>query len=565
MRQVHLSGRYLAIILLISLLASGCTNGQTSSPGSGQTSTTIHTSSESMPGTPGGTTASRIGGNLAIAVLEQLPAFDPFGSSKQEPQLHPFEALTYQGLLTLADDQTLKPALASACQVEQASGKHIVQLTLRQGLQWSDGQPVTVEDVQYSLELYARPDYYGVWREQLHLITGASAYRSGQAEHLAGIALDPAKGVVRISLERDDIAFLQALRAPLLPKHQLTGKSVGEIDVLSQAGRIVGTGPFQIRQKEAKGWQYAANERYYAGMPKLAAVRVVPVAPADLYAKMSSGEVQWAWVTPEMASQLPTELSEQTELLKGPASGYQFLGFNVKSPALQDVAVRRALAQAIDPGMISKQQLYGLAETVDSPLAPQSFAHAAEAYPVYDVEQAKQVLAQKGYSEQKPLTLTLVYPTASEVRERLVKSLVAAWASLPVKIEQKGLAPEEYAAYVFGGKPLDLYLYGWKYPDDPAQLIKLWHSREKVGERGLNASRYESPHVDQLLQRAQQFLSADERKKLFAELQKQLSSDLPMDPLLQLPQYYLASKRLHGPAGHVSAQPFEQIHTWSLE
>jgi peptide/nickel transport system substrate-binding protein len=560
-----LSKRVLLLGVLAASLMTGCTSGQLPPPQTTLSQTPPPQTSSPQTGSPAETQAApREGGELVAAALGKLPSFDPFGGSKQETALTDFESLVYRGLFTHGPDRSLAPALASGYTIDRTQSKPAVVVTLRKGVVWSDGQPVTVDDVVYTYEEYANPHYYGVWRKWSHLLDGVSPFRAGKAPHIAGITADPKKGTVRFALVRNDVTFLQSLTAPLLPKHQLAGKPIGELDALSRSGKMVGAGPFQVKALEEGAWQFAANSHYYEGKPHLEAVRVVPIPPAQLADEVKAGRIHFSWVSPEMAHRLAAAGGEAW-IASGAANGYHFLGFNTQSPGLQDVEVRRALAQAVSPQTIAKESFWGLAAVVKSPLAPGSFAYAPGEMPGYQPEAAASALARKGYTQEKPLVLTLTYPGGNPVRERLVDSLLKAWSSLPVRIEKKALPAEEFAAAVFGGSKLDLYLYAWKYPNDPAELMQLYHSREKVGELGLNASRYQNRQADQLLERGQLLLPAEERKKLFAAWQQRFAADLPIFPLLALPNRYVVSNRLHGVPQQLETQPFAEIHTWWVE
>lgn len=550
-----LSRGMLCLILLTATAVTGCTDRQTAtSPTQGNPVTQPQT----QPALP------QEGGELVVAAPESTLIIDPYGVSKKETELNAYEQLTYRGLFTRADDQSLAPALATEYKIDRSQPKPAVVVTLRKGTTWSDGKPVTVDDVLYTFEEYARPHYYGVWRESIHLLQGISPYRTGKAAHIAGITTDPKTGVIRFSLERDDITFLQLFTAPLLPKHQLIGKPVEELNTMSRAGVITGAGPFQIRSVGSRALNFDRNKNYYGTKAHLNSIRVVTVAQADLAKEVSEGRIHWSWVSPEQTRQLQDAQTAGASVKAGTASGYHFVGFNLQSKLLQDIAVRKALAQVISPEAIAQEKLFGLAEPVNSPLSPESFAYVSGNFPTTQVEAAQNTLNQKGFTKEKPLTLTFAYPDDSSVRERLVEAVVQAWKTLPVNVVKKPLAPDEFVAYLFGGSPTDLYLYAWEYPGDPAEMIRLWHSREQVGEHGLNASRYRNQRADELLQRGQLLLPQEERKKLFTEWQTIFAADLPIIPLVQIRNHYYISNHLHGVDEKLGMQPFAKIEDWYL-
>lgn len=556
MTRHALSTRVLLIFGLIAFLLTGCTNTNT-----GQTQAAKQ--NEKPPAASRQQASHSQGGELVIAAMEQLPVFDPFGVSKRETHLHDLERITYQGLFTQGSDQSLEPSLATGYTIDRTKPKPAVVVTLRKGAVWPDGKPVTVEDVLFTYQEYARPYYYGVWRKWSHLLDGVSPFRTGKAAAISGITVDRQQGTIRFSLSRDDVSFLQSLTVPLLPKHQLAGKTTGEIDALSKTGKLLGAGPFQVDSLTPREWTLVANSSFYGSKPRLNSIRVIPLAQAKLEEELKAGRVHVSWLSPELASKLAQV--ENGRIVSAAAKGYHFLGYNLQSPALQDITIRKALAQAISPGQISKDSLYGWADPVKSPLAPGSFAYEPGEWPAFQPDAAAKAFAQKGYTKEKPLPLAFVYPANNQVRERLARELSKALEQLPVRLEKKALPPDQFVSYLFGGSKVDLYLYAWEYPADPVELNRLWHSREKVGERGFNASRYVNPEADQLLEKAQRLLPASERKPLYGAWQKQFSQDLPIYPLVQVRNPYFVSAQVHGVPDQLGIDPLNSIEEWWIE
>ncbi|MGE5702280.1 MAG: ABC transporter substrate-binding protein, partial [Clostridia bacterium] len=499
------------VCCLVAVLVSGCvSNGQTISLGTEATKPPVAQSSQRMGvANPSKVVVAGKDTEVVISVPDQLPAWDPLGFAKQEMELTPVESLGYEGLLQPLPDQTYGPALASTIQITRADGLPVVLLTLREGLKWPDGKPITTDDVRFTLETFARPDYYGIWRRKMTLIRGGSPYRAGNAAHISGIATDPTKRTVRIELEQEDITFLQVLAGPLLPKHQLEGVEMDKLEEQSRKGGLIGAGPFKLTGMKPRGWSFAANDFYYKEKPKISSLRVIPIPPETLSQAIQEGTVHIGWASPQ-AGRIPDGVSR----MHAQARGYQFLGFNLLTPALQDQEIRRTLIQALPVDRMIKERFNGLAEAAQGPLPVRSFAYAKGSWPSYDLKKASRTLAQKGYSHKQPLHLHLVYPKDA-VREQLVQGIREAWRSLPIKLKTTSFSAEEYAAYVFGASPYDLYVYGWRDGHDPAELFKLWHSKQKTGERGYNASNYRSSEADKLLEQGVRFLPQTERKRLF--------------------------------------------------
>ncbi|MGC5324256.1 ABC transporter substrate-binding protein [Brevibacillus sp. SYSU BS000544] len=511
-------------------------------------------------------TTPRGSGELVIGSLERMPSFDPFGVSKKEAFLNPYELIGYRGLLSYNDQQLIVPNLASGYRViNPQKGKPIVELILPPGLRWSDGREVTTADIVFTYQTYARPDYYGIWRKQMHLVQGVSPFRSGKSATISGITQDASKRMVRITLERNQIGFMTALTAPLLPKHQLAGKTVDQIHNLSESGRIIGAGPFIIKEMKSDEWKLAPNPYFAKGTPRLKAIRIVREGAATAGPDTLQGKIHWSGVSPSFAQSLSGQDAAKASLKSAPGNGYTILGFNLQSKKVSDLSIRLALAQALSTEQIVPDTYQPIVEQVKSILPQASFAYHAGQFPSNQVKEARKTLAAKGYTKESPLTLVLTYPCDSEFRTQLVEKMKMAWADLPIQLTLKPLPHDQFVSYLFGGSPTDLYVYSWRYADDPGELQALFHSKEKVGELGLNASRYESASADKLLERGQLFLDSKERKAIFTNWQQRVAADLPILPLVQINQLYYVSSHVKGieePLGH---NPFASIHTWWVE
>lgn len=498
-----------------------------------------------------------------IAMPQHYPAVDPLGLDKREQELTAVERFGYEGLLQPLSDQTYGPALASDYRVENRDGKPVITVRLRPGGKWPDGQPITVDDVRATLELYAKPEYYGIWRSQLALLEGASAFRAEKAKQISGIVTDAASQTIQLHLTQEDRSFLPILTAPLLSHKQLAGKGLPEIERLAKAGQLLGAGPFQVESIAGDNWTFSANLHYYAGTPRLKALHVRRMTTEQAQAAVQAGEVHIAWVAPGQAAQLAKKPPENLRLVTTEAAGYHFLGFNLTAGPAADRQVRRALVEALSAKKIAHDRFFGMGKIADGPLSPLSFAYKPQPLPAYNLQQAARTLADKGYSKAHPLVLAMVYPQDA-VRERLFQAVQEAWRPLPVKVTAKPLPADEFAAHVFGASPYDLYLFGWKDGQDPSVLNRLWHSREKPGELGFNASHYYNAKADRLLDSANGFLPQAERKRLYAEWQALFAHDLPIMPLVRLPESYVVAKRLHGIEADHGVQPFGGSWKWSL-
>ncbi|HEY9854091.1 MAG TPA: ABC transporter substrate-binding protein, partial [Stenomitos sp.] len=174
----------------------------------------------------------------------------------------------YNGLVTFDSAARVVPDLAERYTVSP-DGKHYT-FTLRPGVRFHDGHPLTSEDVRYSLTRLLRPETKSPGASFYRAIVGAPEALDGKGQAVAGIATPDARTVV-ITLSEPQPTFLQVLG---LSYAAIVPKGAGEIDGFAK--HPVGTGPFRL--KEYVSGQRLVFERnpYYfkAGLPKLSGVEV---------------------------------------------------------------------------------------------------------------------------------------------------------------------------------------------------------------------------------------------------------------------------------------------------
>lgn len=243
------------------------------------------------------------GGTLTVGVMDEV-RIDPVGFDKTRSEYTAAEQLVYQGLFSYSADQQLKPQLIEEYQYKVAEEEKQLVLTLKKGISWHDGKPVTTDDIVYTLQTYLNPYYYGIWGDDLDVISGVSNYRSFRDETISGVSVDREKNQVLIRLDRYDLSFLHALTAPLLPKHQLEEKSFSEIERLSAEGKLLGTGPFRLDGMEEGSVRFQRFDDYYVQTPYLEEIVMLEVNPSLSFEEWSQKGIDLMKVGPLDEKQL---------------------------------------------------------------------------------------------------------------------------------------------------------------------------------------------------------------------------------------------------------------------
>ncbi len=452
--------------------------------------------------------------------------------------------LVFEPLLRFGPDLHAEPALALQDPAVNnggisADGEHITY-HLRRDTLWSDGSPVTSEDVRFALDAIRNPKNDVPTRG---FFGAVAAVRT------------PDRWTVVIDLKRADPATLAATRLLVpLPAHLLRG--YGDLNTVPYNGLPIGNGPYRVtRWRRGDVIALAANSRYWRGEPKIARfeVRIVPSNSTALL-QLRTGEADLALVPPSQLANVPA-----SGLVRSVAAGlaWEQLTFNLDNAALRDRNVRRALTLAVDRDTLARDVGHGLYKT-DRLLLPmfQWALDPAAAVPAFDPAEAARLLDRSGWrigsdglrhKGGKSLILTMVFPAGGN--GVLPAAVAAALERVNVHVDQKpiqdGLLYDTAAAggILKGGK-FDLALIGLQTNPDPdvAWLVAC----NQRSPAGYNFARYCSAQVDAQLARERSTFDRRVRARALALVQRLLLADLPFDPLFRQDELWASAPWIRG-------------------
>ena len=291
-------------------------------------------------------------------------------------------------------------------------------ITIQHDVKWSDGEPLTADDIIYSYEIIGHPDYTGIrYDADFQNIIGAEEYKAGTADSISGIKKIDDK-TVEISFKKVSPAIYSGgdgLWMSAAPKHQLQDIPVADL-ITSDAVRKnpVTLGAWKIdKLVDGESIQFVANENYWKGKPKLDKLVLQVVPSASIGEALRTGQY-------DLASSYPTTLYDGVKdltnltVLARPELAYTYIGFklgkfdsasnlNITDPnaKMSDVNLRKAIAYAIDVETVTERFYQGLRSRATS-LIPPAFASFHDTTLTgfnYDPEKAKSLLEEAGYKD----------------------------------------------------------------------------------------------------------------------------------------------------------------------
>lgn len=452
--------------------------------------------------------------------VSDLPSIDPPSPQAGDAQSNLVEGLIFGGLVRLDENLKVQPDAASSWTV--SDGGKVYTFTLRPGLKWGDGTPVTASDVVWSLTRAFNPAYAsGSASSYLSHILGGMDVVNGKAKTVRGLtAIGTNK--VRITLDQPAAVFLDQIAysvADLVPRHEVAagGKKWTE--------HAAATGPFIVKQwKHNQEIDLAPNPYYWRGKPKLAGVIVEFVQNTETaYNLYRTGAVDVMGAINFPGNHLQ-DVQSMPDLHTKPQLFTEYLPVNEHRAPLNNPLVRQALSYAINrvtiTGLLNHRFLP--ASGMLPPGMPGFDTHLDGQ--VFDPNKARKLLAQAGYPNGKGMPrITLSVDGGDNDGQTKAIALKEFWHRvLGIDV---GLNQLEHGAYndALTARKFDLAFIQWgaDYPD-PQDFLSLQFQTGVPNNNGF----YSSARFDSLTTSADIMPhDSPERYRKYQEAEQALLND----------------------------------------
>ncbi|MGC9025140.1 MAG: peptide ABC transporter substrate-binding protein, partial [Chloroflexia bacterium] len=478
--------------------------------------------------------------------------------------------LLYAGLTRLDDHLLPRPDLAEQWHVSPDGLQ--VTFTLRPNLRWSDGMPLTAEDVRFTW------DALRSWEVRLGL-------QADLHDYVAAVTA-PVSDTVVFILNRRLAGLLADASYPILPRHiwgGLSPQALQEADLLSIP---VGSGPFLLKERwPGEALVLERNPYYYGPSPFLDQVALL-VAPDPQVTEgaLRQGDLHLAQVPPEVYRALQESPAQRPLVLaRYPAPQYTFVAFNLRDGRpFADPALRRAWALAVDQEAVVRQATGGEGIPLRSPILPPNWAYVEPPPRRSDPEEARARLAGAGWSDSdgdgivekdgRPLVVRLYVRADAPERLEACRLMAEQVRAVGIAVE---VVPADFqsviAAKLRPPYDFDLLCMQWRNLGPDPDLFYLFHSSQVWQEEGdsrenlYNLVGYRSEEADRLLLAGRDTYDPEKRREVYRELQEVLDRDLPYYLLWGDPLYLVADARLtsaDGPIFWETPNFFWNIERW---
>lgn len=465
------------------------------------------------------------GGTYIEATVGRVNSMNPlFATTTSEKILSKlmFATLTY-------NDFSGHPGPGLASSVTYSEDGKVWRVKLRDGLVWSDGEPITNEDVLFTIELIQNPAVSTIYMANLENVKVA----------------EDENGYIVFTLPSAYADFVSALDIPIVPKHVLENTPTKTLVEADFSKSPVTSGPFNFNaaqdtntSDDEKTIYLTANQNYYLGKPMINsfAVHVYNDKEAVISALNAGSATATAELSGEDAAKVTTA-SYYTRLSGIDAGAFAFLN-NSRGP-LGNAEFRRALRQGLDLSEI--RSAAPNTSALNFPiLRSQIELESYPSIPANNKEEAKAKIAELLGGESATLEIATVddgyLPAVAEKLAANIRELGIECRVIPYAESQ------EFVANVISKRNYDILVYEIQLGSDPDPL-PYYHSSQ-VKTSGLNLSNYRNAIVDDLLIGARGTMSDTLRIRKYEKFLEYWATDVPAIGLFQSNMTYIYNKNV---------------------
>ena len=457
--------------------------------------------------------------------------------------------LIFDGLMRNDEDNQVVAGLAEGYDYDEETFTYTFHI--RDGIKWHDGEPLTADDVKFTIEAIMNPD---------NLSENAPDFEDIEEISVAD------EHTISFRLSTPNAAFTQYMTMAILPKHCLEGEDMQESEFFRNP---VGTGAYKLKSwDDGQSIVLTKNEDYYRGAANISTIifKIIPDDNAQAI-QLKSGEIDLALLDPKNAAAFKDDNSFKVYDMT--TADYRGILFNYANDYwTKNRDLIPAICYAIDRQAIVNAVLLGQGMTAYGPLQRNEYNNENVEHYDYNPEKAKSILedagcvmGSNGYYERKGEEIGFTISVMSGEQDRLDIAMAAAQ-----QLREAGINCKVDVPAVMDWNGQTAAIIGWGSPFDADD-----HTYKVFGtDKGANYSAYSDAEVDKWLKTARESLDPEVRREAYARFQEALAADPAYAFICYIDADYVASSKVHGikedmVLGHHGVGIFNNIIDWTVE
>jgi peptide/nickel transport system substrate-binding protein len=458
-----------------------------------------------------------------------------------------------------------------------APDKKSITIKIKDNVKWSDGQPLTADDIIFTYDVLGNKDYSGVRYGDNTItqdIVGMADYHAGKAKTITGLKKLDDK-TVQINYNHVNPGLLTGIWSYAMPKHYFQNVPIKNMPSSDQVRKKpIGFGPFVITKiVPGESVEFSPNPYYYRGKPKLDKIILKVVNPKVVAKSLQNGDID---VAEFPNSQYKNNQNPKNyQYVARMDYYYAYIGFKlghwdaknnkvVTDPTVPvaNKALRQAMGYALDLKAVSDKFYQGLSFPANSLIPPffnRYHDSSLKGY-TYDPKKAKKILADAGYKDVdgdgyvedpngKKLVLNYAAMSGSAVAEPLATYYIQAWKNIGVHVQLLDGRLQEFNSFyervgLHGKDDPKINVYGgaWSTGTDPDP------SGLYANNSMFNFPRFDNAENEQLLKDgvSEKAIDPNYRKQVYDKWQALMNDQAPVIPTLYEYQLYAVNNRVTG-------------------
>ena len=431
-------------------------------------------------------------------------------------------------------DQNLEPIPGTVAKWEIEEGGKAYVLHIDPRAKWSDGQPVTAEDVVFTLGriLDEESMQFASWFESL--------------DRAQTKAVD--ERTVRVVFREPKVTQLMSFNIGVLPKH------VYEKGDFKKTRAVIGNGPYVLDRRETgKTILLKRNANYWREKPYIDSVLFRVIADDNVaWNALKRGDVHVTRVNNDTWMREKDAVRDRVDFYNTWLLAYNCVAWNLKDPLLQDAGIRRAMAMAYDRQTVIDKLYHGQARAISGPFLPDSWASNPDVHPSeFDPAGAAALLSAADWKDTngdgtldrngQPFRFTLLIPAGSKTSTDQAQIYQDSLRRIGVQMEIATLDGAAFFDRILKGD-YQAALMSWTNDPDP-DPYGLFHSSQ-MPPAGLNVVHYANAEADQLMVRGRTTFDRGQRTDLYHQLHDIIAADQPYLFMVQVGMKWAVDKRV---------------------
>ncbi len=471
-------------------------------------------------------------------------------------------SLLFESLIILDETGEYQPDLATW---ELSEDKLTYTFTLKDGIKFSDGTPMTANDVYFTYATIAHPDYNGPRAYAVSNLVGYEAFHKGETDVFEGIKVVDEKTI--------SFTYNEGLASPanienftygIIPQHYYKFEKWDDFLALNE--KPLGSGVMVFEDFEPKQFiKMVRNENYWAGNSngaQIGGLYFLEVPEESIISALQTEQIDFAQPAASSDNLKALEALSNIHVANYLGNGYTFMCFNCTRPTLSDKRVRQALMYALDrKSFIKAQYGEGIAEVGMAPISPVSWAFPdAKDLNAYDFDMAKaaKLMDEAGwtmgtdgfrYKDGQKFSISWLVYTDSPWPGKLSSMAADTWKQLGVDLTIELMDFETVGARTMdapvGEKDFDIYTMGFSLSVDPDPTGALFDDDAYV-EKGFNASGYKNPAAMELVKKGKAEFDTAKRAEIYKEWAKIMNDEIPHAIVAYRSEIWGISNRVKG-------------------